>query len=87
MLKGNGYAFIERDGKGDAVALHFIPSDSVTIIAPKTLKDNVKYSITGIGNVEACNMIHILNFSYDGISGISTLQHAKNTLGLATDAE
>ena len=32
-------------------------------------------------------MIHILNFSYDGITGISTLQHAKNTLGLATDSE
>ena len=32
-------------------------------------------------------MIHILNFSYDGITGISTLQHARQTLGLATDSE
>jgi len=32
-------------------------------------------------------MIHILNFSYDGINGISTLCHARNILGLATDAE
>lgn len=37
--------------------------------------------------VEPCNMIHILNFSYDGIEGISTLKHARMTLGLATDAE
>ena len=87
LLKGNGYAYIERDVKGNAVALHFIPADLVTVIAPKTLKDNIKYSITGIGNVEACNMIHILNFSYDGITGISTLAHAKNTLGLAVDSE
>jgi HK97 family phage portal protein len=31
LLKGNAYAYIERDGKGDAVALYYIPSDLVTI--------------------------------------------------------
>lgn len=88
LLKGNGYAYIERDSEGNAVALHYIPSELVTIIKPKTLKDNTAYSITGIGNViEACNMIHILNFSYDGVEGISTLTHAKNTLGLSADSE
>ena len=88
LLKGNAYAYIERDGEGNAVALHYIPTDLVTIIPPKTLQDNVAYSITGISNViEACNMIHILNFSYDGINGISTLAHAKNTLSLAADSE
>lgn len=88
LLRGNGYAYIERDAEGNAVALHYIPADLVTIIKPKTLKDNVAYSVTGLGNViEACNMIHILNFSYDGIEGISTLQHAKNTLGLSADSE
>ena len=84
----NGYAYIERDNEGNAVALHYIPSELVTVIKPKTLKDNIAYSITGIGNVvEACNMIHILNFTYDGVEGISTLSHAKNTLGLASDSE
>lgn len=88
LLKGNGYAYIERDNKGDAVALHYIPSELVTIVPPKTLGDNVIYNVTGLSNsVEACNMIHILNFSYDGITGISTLSHAKNTLGLAMDSE
>lgn len=88
LLKGNGYAFIERDNLGNATALHYIPSDLVTIIPPKTLKDNVAYSVTGLSNIiEACNMIHILNFSYDGITGISTLAHAKNTLGLSADSE
>lgn len=87
LLKGNGFAYIERDNKGNAIGLHFIPAELVTIISPSRLKDNISYSVTGIGNVEACNMIHILNFSYDGITGISTLAHAKNTLGLSVDAE
>lgn len=84
LLRGNGYAYIERDDKGNATALHYIPTELVTI---QDIKGNVKYNVTGVGIVEPCNMIHILNFSYDGIVGISTLQHAKLTLGLATDAE
>ena len=85
LLQGNGFALIERDNKGDAVALHYIPSDRVSIVEQN---DGIRYSITGIkGLVESCNMIHILNFSYDGINGVSTLNHAKLTLGLATDAE
>ena len=85
LLKGNGYAYIERDGKGNAVSLNFIKPDTVTI---DDKGSEVKYYVTGYkGAIEACNMIHILNFSYDGIHGVSTLQHARNTLGLATDAE
>lgn len=85
LLKGNGYAYIERDDKGDAIALHYIQPDYVTI---QETKDGIKYSVVGIkGLVESSNMIHILNFSYDGITGISTLTHARQTLGLATDSE
>lgn len=87
LLKGNGYAYIERDNKGDAIGLHFIPAELVTINRPKSLRESVSYSITGLGTVESCNMIHIKNFSYDGIEGVSTLRHARNTLGLSTDAE
>ena len=32
LLKGNGYAYIERDSKGDAVALHYLQADNVTAI-------------------------------------------------------
>ena len=88
LLKGNGFAYIERDNEGNATAMHYIPSELVTIIPPKTLGDAVAYTVTGLSNVvESCNMIHILNFSYDGITGISTLSHAKNTLGLSADSE
>jgi len=88
LLKGNGYAYIQRNLAGDAIALHFIPSEYVTIIEPRTYEENITYSVKGIkGIVEACNMIHILNFSNDGITGISTLKYARNTLELANNAE
>lgn len=88
LLTGNAYAYIERDNKGNAIALHYLPSEQVTIIKPTSVKDTVSYSVVGIKNqVEACNMIHILNYTTDGLEGISTLAYAKRTLGLATDAE
>ena len=68
--------------------MHYIPSELVTIISPQTISDNIVYNVTGMANaIEACNMIHLLNFSYNGIVGISTLAHAKSTLGLAADSE
>lgn len=90
LLKGNGYALIHRDNKGNAISLQLLNPDWVTIDATK---EDIKYTVcfdqlkkkTQI--VEAQDMIHILNFSYDGINGISTLCHARNILGLATDAE
>lgn len=88
LLTGNAYAYIERDEKGNAKALYYIPSELVTILKPQTITDTISYSITGMKNVvEDCNMIHILNFTSDGYEGISTLAYARKTLGLAMDAE
>lgn len=88
LLTGNAYALIERDERGNAKALYYIPTELVTILKPQTITDIISYSITGMKNVvEDCNMIHILNFTSDGYEGISTLAYARKTLGLAMDAE
>lgn len=88
LLRGNAYAYIERDRSGNVIALQFIDSTWVTVVTTDTKTNKLMYSITGFDAlVEPINMIHILNFSYDGIRGISTLEHARLTLGLATDSE
>ena len=48
LLKGNGFAYIERDKCSNAKALHYIPSDLVTIIPPKTLGDNIVIVLLGL---------------------------------------
>lgn len=88
LLTGNAYALIERDEKGNAKALYYIPTELVTILKPQNITDTISYSITGMKSVvEDCNMIHILNFTSDGYEGVSTLTYARKTLGLAMDAE
>lgn len=85
LLRGNAYAYINRDNNGVATDICFLPNDSVDIIWVSV--DGVKrkrYQVGGFSQlVEPKDMIHILNFSYDGIKGISTLAHARNTIDIA----
>ena len=85
LLKGNGYALIERDGQGNAVALRYLQSGDVTV---HDLPEGIYYGVNGfVRFLEASEMIHVLNFTYDGINGIPTLEHARQTLELSNDSE
>lgn len=89
LLTGNGYAYIERDGlKVDQ--LIYIPSGAVSVVWVQD-KNGIlrkRYQVTGFSElVEPRDMVHVLNFSYDGIKGVSTLEHARQTLAIATSAE
>lgn len=88
VLNGNGYAYIERDNKGNAVSLRYIPSPLVSIVYVDTHQGQLKmYQVTGFNNlVEPYDMIHVLNFSYDGVVGVSTLTHARETIRLSHNA-
>lgn len=90
LLKGNAYAYIERDIHGNAVQLIYLHTHQVNIVWTTNASGikRKRYQVVGFKDlVEPKDMIHILNFSYDGIIGVSTLAHARQTLGLATDSE
>ena len=98
LLTGNGYAYIERDTQGTPLQLIYIPSGQIGIEWVRDAEgiNRKRYRVSGLddlvarkvpGLVEPRDMIHILNFSYDGHIGVSTLTHARQTLGIATDSE
>lgn len=87
LLDGNAYLYIEREN-GNVKALHYIPPQLITINPPQNIVDPLSYTITGFREpISADDMIHIKNFSYDGIVGISTLKHGANVINLATYEE
>lgn len=87
LLKGNGFAYIVRNN-GKVEQLIYIPSDYVSILPPRTIFEPVQYKITGIrGNINHKDILHFLNHTYDGVIGYSTIQYARNSLGLYYDAE
>lgn len=84
LLTGNGYILIRREGN-KVKDLVYIPSGYVNIIESP---EKVEYQITGYKQlVPASNMIHLKNISLDGVRGVSTLQYARITLGIASASE
>lgn len=85
LLRGNAYAYIKRDRLGNATELKYINPDAVTVV--ENADGTVSYELVTGAIVNARDMLHFLNFTYDGINGISTLENARNTLALSTDSE
>lgn len=90
MLKGNGFAYIERAGNGTATNLQFLESEDVIINYNKGRNElyytvNNHYNIKG--KIEPCNMIHLIKNSYDGINGVSILSYAKRCINTAQATE
>jgi len=88
-LEGNGYARIFRDEFGNPTGLElctglvtmYIRSNLSTYyihIHPYTSAEQI---------IDGEDMIHVLNFSYDGIMGVSTLNHAMNITSLAASSD
>lgn len=85
-LEGNGYIEIIRGSDFLPVRLELI-RDHVNIMMGD---DGILYYVIQGKHphiVEQSNMIHIKNFTYDGIIGVSTLTHANNTLNYYNAAE
>ena len=87
LLEGNAYAIIHRlpSGRVDRVEIVNTP------VSMYVRDDLTTYYEVGHKNhevtVQGYNMIHLLNFTYNGLIGVSTLRHAANTLDLATSSE
>ena len=90
LLRGNAYAVIERDSMGEAIALRYVDSDNVTIKAVIGEEDGLTRDIFYVINgraYEAINVLHLINYTYDGINGVSTIWHACNSLTIAKSSE
>jgi HK97 family phage portal protein len=87
LLEGNGYIYITRNQRGDPTRLDLV-TELVKMFVRKD--GTVYYEVGNEGNtriVDGQDMIHVLNFSYDGLTGVSTLKHAADTMALAYSAE
>ena len=88
MLRGNGFAYIHRGADGTAIGLQFLQAEDVTISYNKQ-KQELYYlcNIVSKKKIEACNMIHLIKNTYDGINGVSVLSYANRSIQLASNTE
>lgn len=79
LLEGNAYIEIIRDFSGYPAYLRII-LDNVRIIQDASGILYYMIQSTSPRILEQSDVIHLMNFSYDGLQGISTLTHASNSL-------
>lgn len=86
LLYGNSYTEIVRDLDGNCVELW--PIDP-TIVAPaRTEQGELYYDLNrGKSFITNANMLHISGLSFDGISGMSPIALARQSLGLSMAIE
>ena len=85
LLQGNAYALIMRDGKGEVIGLQYVQAG---LVSPIDRIDRIEYQVTGIkGFVRQEDILHFMNYTDNGVFGISVLTHARRTLGIADYGE
>lgn len=85
LLQGNAYALILRDDNGEVIGLQYIQAG---IVIPIDKSDRIEYQVTGIkGIVRQEDILHFMNYTDNGVYGISVLTHARRTLGIADYGE
>ena len=88
ILKGNGYAYIERANDGRVIGLRFLESSDVTINYNKQLnKLDYTCSLVSKKHINPEDMIHLVKNSYDGINGVSVLSYAKRIIDISNNTE
>lgn len=87
ILKGNGFAYIERVANGAVTGIRYCEPGTVTVNY-NSVKQTLSYKVSSIaGKIEPCNMIHLIKNTRDGVNGISVLNYAKRTISLANSTE
>ena len=80
LMSGNAYALIMRKD-GEVVGLQYVPAG---LVSPIDRIDHIDYMVTGInGVVRQEDIIHLMNYSDNGVYGVSVLTYARRVLGIA----
>ena len=86
LLHGNCYTEIVRDLDGNCVELW--PIDPTIVRPNRTEQGELYYDLNrGKNFITAANMLHISGLSFDGISGMSPIALARQSLGLSMAIE
>lgn len=87
ILKGSGFAYVERATDGTVTGIRYLQPGDVTVNYNQ-VKQKLSYKIANIpGVVEPVNMIHISKHTSDGITGQSILTFARRSINLANSTE
>ena len=84
LMNGNAYALIRREN-GKVTGLVYVPAG---LVSPIDKIDHIEYMVTGMKpTVHQRDILHFMNYTDNGVFGISVLTYARRTLGIADGGE
>lgn len=88
LIWGNGYAFIDRNGRGDPIGLYTLLPDRTR---PERVGGQLWYvTETSDGKVTPIHrddVIHLRGLTLDGLSGMDLVKYARDAIGTALETE
>ena len=85
ILQGNAYIEIVRNNLHEPIELNLLDSNDIQVIS---VNNQIKYkSISTEKIYDNADIIHILNYTNNGLVGVSTLTYASMTLSTAYNSE
>ncbi len=88
---GNGYAEIERNGRGEPIALWpLMPDRTTPSLVGEGNNQQLVYEVRDGGmivTIPAADVLHIMGLSFDGLKGMSLISYAAWSLGVGMAAE
>jgi len=84
LTHGNGYAEIQRTGRGAIYGLHLL--DPATTTATR-VDGKLRYRIADGKNLAPANVLHLAGLGYDGISGYSYIRLLRRAIGVGIAEE
>ena len=85
LMSGNAYALILRDKSGNVTSLQYVQAG---LVSPIDMGDRIEYMVTGVnGRVRQEDILHFMNYTDNGVYGVSVLTYARRTLGIADAGE
>lgn len=87
VLRGNGYARIERDSKGEVLALWALAADQMEVVIEDNGSLKYKYLLDNkILDYTAAQILHIKGMG-NGVVGLSTLEYMRSSVGLSISSQ
>lgn len=85
LLKGNAYILITRMKDGTVEKLELLDSDDIEVVL---VNDEIKYASISTKKIyDNSQIIHIMNYTVNGMIGVSTLTYAAETLTISYESE
>ena len=85
LQKGNGFLWITRNSRGTVEDLRYLKPEEVTILYNEdTNRKRYRWKTV---EIDSDDMIHLMNYTDDGVKGISVLANARRSLGISWASE